>query len=252
MQMRLLDKSQDRRYFTIIPNLLWVSELGLRPTDFKLYATIKKVAGETGECFMNTRNLAKEAGISVGATSEGKSRLEAAGLIIIVAKPRRRGGQPIDHITIVDIWQRNVEYFMSQEKCSPDEHSSESVHQVNTSAVECSPDEHQCSPGEPEEEPLNKNQKMNKIASFPDFSSGSAREIWDQALKELELQMTKPTFDSWLKNSRGVSLDDHILTVGVGNKYAVDWCTNRLKSIVEQAVIGVVGERVEVKFEVMK
>jgi hypothetical protein len=33
MQVRLLDKSHDRRYFTILPNLLWVDELGLRPTD---------------------------------------------------------------------------------------------------------------------------------------------------------------------------------------------------------------------------
>lgn len=250
MQMRLLDKSQDRRYFTILPNLLWADELGLRPTDFKLYATIKKVAGESGECFMSTRTLAAEAGISVGAVSEGKSRLEAAGLITIVAKPRRKGGQSIDHISVVDIWQRNVEHFMSQGKCSPHEHLGESVHQVNTSAVKCSSHEHQCSPGEPEEEPLNKIPEMNKMANSPDFFSGSAEDIWTQTLESLKLQMLQATFDQWLKNSRGVSFDDHVLTVGVQTQGAAEWCTDRMGKVIERTLREVMGDEVEVKFVV--
>lgn len=252
MQMKLLDESQDRRYFTLIPNLLWVDELGLRPTDFKLYATIKKVTGENGECFMGTRTLAGEAGLSVGAVSEGKGRLEAAGLIIIVAKPRRRGGQPIDHITVVDIWQRNVEHFMSQERCSPHEHLDGSVHQVNTSAVECSPHEHKCSPGELEEEPLNKNPDMNKTAGSPDFFHGSAEEIWKQALGELSLQMTKPTFDAYLRNSQGLSFDDHTLVVGLPNESVKDWVGNRLQGMIKRTLVGVVGHEVGVRFEVIR
>jgi hypothetical protein len=92
----------------------------------------------------------------------------------------------------------------------------------------------------------------------PEITSGITSEItlesgelWEKALEDLQVQMTKPTFDTWLKNSRGVCLDDHILTVGVRTQAAVEWCTHRLRKIVERTLIGVVGGKVGVKFEVM-
>lgn len=250
MQMKLLDKSRDRRYFTIIPNFLWVSELGLTAMDFKLYATIKKVAGESGECFMSTRTLAAEAGISMGAVSASKGRLEDAGLIIIVAKRRRNGGQPVDHISIVDIWQRNMEHFVACDKRSSGEHSDTSVHQVNALAVERSSPERKRSPGETEEEPLNKNQEVNKRKISSDFSSLLAEDVWDRAKEDLQLQMTSATFDQLLKKSEVKAVENGVLVVGVVNQAAVDWCTHRLGKVIGRALVGVVGEKREVKFEV--
>jgi chromosomal replication initiation ATPase DnaA len=91
---------------------------------------------------------------------------------------------------------------------------------------------------------------MNKIVNLPDFFSGSAEDIWNEAKAQLKLSMTKATFDTWLANSCGLSFDDHVLVVGVSNPYAQDWCTSRLMKIVERAVEAVMGEKVEVRFKV--
>ena len=148
------DGSADRRYFTILPNILWTKGLSL--TAFKLYATIKKVAGEKGVCYMSTRRLAAEADISVGAVSEAKRALHETGLISIICHKQSATGQPVDHIRITDIWEENVLCFKlcspGEHKCSPSEHK-------------CSPGEHKCSPGELEEEPGNKNPEEEQAAA---------------------------------------------------------------------------------------
>lgn len=166
------DKSGDRKYFTIIPNLLWpdirriskepglaitdhIDELGvaLGIYDKWLYTTIKKICGpDGGECFLSTRSLAKMAGMSAGKVSSGKVKLAKAGLIDVIAKKRSASGQPIDHITILDVMPRNIEIEKAR---------AESVHLVNPSSDEHkdSPHEHRGSPGETEEEPMKKNQE---------------------------------------------------------------------------------------------
>ena len=57
----------------------------------------------------------------------------------------------------------------------------------------------------------------------------SPHEIWDQSLAELELQMSKPAFNTWLKGSILISRATGCFSVGVRNGYAKDWLDNRLK-----------------------
>jgi len=76
----------------------------------------------------------------------------------------------------------------------------------------------------------------------------NADQIWQAALGELQLQMTKPTFDTWLKNTRAISYEDGTLFIGVHNAYAKDWLENRLLSIIKRTLAGIVGRTVEAKF----
>ena len=77
-----------------------------------------------------------------------------------------------------------------------------------------------------------------------------AAQVWQAALGELQLQMTKPTFDTWLKNTSLISYEDGTFVIGVHNAYAKDWLENRLLSIIKRALVGIVGRSVEVKFVV--
>lgn len=73
---------------------------------------------------------------------------------------------------------------------------------------------------------------------------------WDEKLSELALQITVPTFDSWLKDTTLLERADGRIVVGVANEYAKDWLENRLLSVVKRTVAADgVGE---VIFEVMK
>ena len=76
----------------------------------------------------------------------------------------------------------------------------------------------------------------------------NADQIWRAALGELQLQMTRPTFDTWLKNTRAISYEDGTLIVGVHSAYAKDWLENRLMSIIKRTLAGIVDRTVEARF----
>lgn len=76
----------------------------------------------------------------------------------------------------------------------------------------------------------------------------NADQIWRAALGELQLQMTKPTFDTWLKNTRAISYEDGTLIIGTHNAYAKDWLENRLMSIIKRTLTSIVDRTVEVRF----
>ncbi len=108
----ILDESNDRAYFTMIPNI--VGECGLSVYAFRLYCQIKRVAGEDGKCWQSTRTLAKNCKMSLGSVSKAKIELEEAGLIVISQKKMPYGGMDYHEIVVVDIWKRNVNEYESR------------------------------------------------------------------------------------------------------------------------------------------
>jgi len=80
----------------------------------------------------------------------------------------------------------------------------------------------------------------------------TADQIWQAALIELQLQMTKATFDTWVKNTRAISHEEGIFVIGVPNALARDWLENRLLTTVERVLVGIIGHPVEVEFAVLE
>lgn len=78
--------------------------------------------------------------------------------------------------------------------------------------------------------------------------SNSPTDVWTAALADLQLQIAKPTFDSWLRGTRGVALADHEIVVAVANDYAKDWLEQRLRPTVDRAVAKVTGRPVTCRF----
>jgi chromosomal replication initiator protein len=64
----------------------------------------------------------------------------------------------------------------------------------------------------------------------------NARDIWHATLGELQLQMTKATFDTWVRPTRAVSYEDGSMTVGVHSSYAKEWLENRLDTTIRRTV----------------
>jgi chromosomal replication initiator protein len=75
-----------------------------------------------------------------------------------------------------------------------------------------------------------------------------ADQIWQAALGELQLQMTKATFDTWVKPTNVISYEDGSFVIGVPNAYAQDWLQTRLLSTIKRILVGIAGQSVEVKF----
>lgn len=76
----------------------------------------------------------------------------------------------------------------------------------------------------------------------------SAEKQWQATLGELQLQMTRATFDTWLRGSRILSCDGNTYIVYVRHAYAVDWLQNRLLPVVQRTLRRHTRPDVEVEF----
>jgi chromosomal replication initiator protein len=74
--------------------------------------------------------------------------------------------------------------------------------------------------------------------------------VWQNALSQLQLQMTRATFDTWLKDTRIVSQNKEGLIIGTKNAFAKDWLENRLFNTISRTVANIVGHSVDIQFVV--
>jgi len=78
----------------------------------------------------------------------------------------------------------------------------------------------------------------------------SAQQIWETALGELQLQVTKPNYRTWLEKTTGLSYDDSRFVVGVPNTFAAEYLARNQRSLIEKTLIGLTHPGVEVQFQV--
>ncbi len=74
--------------------------------------------------------------------------------------------------------------------------------------------------------------------------------IWQSALGRLQMQVTRPNYDTWLKNTQGVGCEDGEFVVIAPNAFVAEMLEQRLYSLVADAVEGVLGEPMEIRFTV--
>jgi len=74
--------------------------------------------------------------------------------------------------------------------------------------------------------------------------------LWQAALGELELQMTRATFNTWIKPTTAVSWDQDIFVLGTPNGYIKDWLENRLYTPIQRTLSSIAGQDLSVEFVV--
>ncbi len=78
-----------------------------------------------------------------------------------------------------------------------------------------------------------------------------ADDIWQAALGELQLEMNKATYDTWVRPTSVLSYEDGRFAIAVPNAYAQEWLQGRLMTTVKRVLTGITGHSVEVKFVVL-
>jgi chromosomal replication initiator protein len=78
-----------------------------------------------------------------------------------------------------------------------------------------------------------------------------AAQVWQAALGELQLQMTRPTFDTWVKPSRVLAFEDGEFIVAVPSAFSKDWLERKLLSSIKRSLAGILGRSVGVSFVVL-
>jgi chromosomal replication initiator protein len=77
-----------------------------------------------------------------------------------------------------------------------------------------------------------------------------ASQAWQSALGQLQVEMPKGTYDTWVREAELVAYEDGAFVIGANNAYARDWLEGRLKSTITRLLTGMMNRTVEVRFVV--
>jgi chromosomal replication initiator protein len=77
-----------------------------------------------------------------------------------------------------------------------------------------------------------------------------AKRIWDAALGQMQIEIPRAVFDTWVRDADLVSYEDGVFIVGVQNAFARDWLEDRLMSTAQRVLSGLAGRSAEVRFVV--
>jgi chromosomal replication initiator protein len=75
-----------------------------------------------------------------------------------------------------------------------------------------------------------------------------AEQAWQAALGQLQMDMPKASFDTWVRNADVVSYEDNVFVIGVPNAYARDWLESRLTSKMKRLLCGIMNKTVSLRF----
>ena len=78
----------------------------------------------------------------------------------------------------------------------------------------------------------------------------NADQAWQSVLAQLQMEMPRASYDTWVRDTRPVGYEDGALTIAVRNAYARDWLESRLASTVNRLLIGILNSNVAVNFVV--
>ena len=79
----------------------------------------------------------------------------------------------------------------------------------------------------------------------------NSEQAWQSVLGQLQMEMPKASFDTWVRDTQPLSYESGTLTVGVRNAYARDWLENCLTSTVDRLLVGILNLNASVDFIVM-
>ncbi|MFZ6026796.1 MAG: chromosomal replication initiator protein DnaA [Chloroflexota bacterium] len=77
-----------------------------------------------------------------------------------------------------------------------------------------------------------------------------ADQAWQAALGQLQMEMPKSTFDTWVRDAALVTYEDGVFIIGVQNAYARDWLEGRLTSTIKRLLTGLMNRSIETRFVV--
>ncbi len=78
----------------------------------------------------------------------------------------------------------------------------------------------------------------------------NAERHWQAALGQLQMEMPRAAYDTWVRDAEFIAYEDGNFIIGVQNAYARDWLEDRLLSTAKRVLTGILSRTVGVKFVV--
>ncbi len=78
----------------------------------------------------------------------------------------------------------------------------------------------------------------------------NVEQAWQSVLGQLQMDMPRASFDTWVRDTHPLSYENGVLTIAVRNAYARDWLESRLANTVSRLLIDILNANVSVNFVV--
>ena len=77
-----------------------------------------------------------------------------------------------------------------------------------------------------------------------------AKQVWRAALGELQVSLSPANYETWLRDTQLLDVDEQRFRIAVPNGFAKDWLESRYRSLISQTLARIVGYSVQVEFVV--
>ncbi len=72
--------------------------------------------------------------------------------------------------------------------------------------------------------------------------------VWEQVLKSMEKEIIKPIFDTWIRSTIPLSLNETTLEIGTPSQFIKDWIETRYTATIQNTVQQVLQRPIEIRF----
>jgi len=198
-QNQFHDENPSHKWRTEIPNI--VEDFLTDPFEFRIYLHIKRRAGDGGNCTESSKKMAAACGMSLRKLREVKRSLEKPRpefnnrpLIRTSHRKTESKDPDTDIITIVDVWDVNMEkFYKNKEKIGEAQGAGGVRHNVPEGTA----------PGAAKEEPFKeehfKEEKSRNSVAPSEQAFGHASFFFEK-IKENDPQCPKPKLDTWARD----------------------------------------------------
>ncbi len=76
-------------------------------------------------------------------------------------------------------------------------------------------------------------------------------DLWLATLEKIEEKISKPSFDTWLKDTKAESLEGSTLTITAPNEFARDWLEEQYSQLIQKVLLEVTGAKLNLKLIVL-
>lgn len=78
----------------------------------------------------------------------------------------------------------------------------------------------------------------------------TAKETWEACKGALQVQVSRSNFETWLKDTEGISCQGNRFVVAAPNTFTKEWLEKRLQSLITKVLVGITGQQLEVQFRI--
>jgi chromosomal replication initiator protein len=74
--------------------------------------------------------------------------------------------------------------------------------------------------------------------------------LWEEVLSQLQVELSRPTFETWIKPAQAQALSDRALVISTPTPFARNWLQKHYVGTITQVVNGILGKSMEVQVTV--